>query len=73
MANIKVCNIKPTGSELFCDSESYLTDLSEEELVIHGGITPVLYAAAASSEPCGLFIAVTIGVITEPDWNWPSI
>jgi len=32
MANIKVNDIKSAGSDLFSDSESYLTELSETEL-----------------------------------------
>ena len=32
MANIKITEVTPSGSDLFADSESYLTELSETEL-----------------------------------------
>ncbi len=38
MSNITISNLHPAGSELFFDSESYLKDMSEEELGIQGGI-----------------------------------
>jgi len=38
MANIKIDNLPPVGSELFHDSESYLNELSEiDTLAVHGG------------------------------------
>ncbi|NEQ83929.1 MAG: hypothetical protein F6K26_28225 [Moorea sp. SIO2I5] len=38
MANIKVNDIKPAGSELFGDSESFMQELSNDELNnLHGG------------------------------------
>jgi hypothetical protein len=38
MATIKINNLNATGSELFSDSETYLTDLTEEEMnMTHGG------------------------------------
>ena len=39
MANIEVKDIKPAGAELFSSSESYMTELSEDELGISGGAT----------------------------------
>ena len=38
MANIKVNDLKPKGFELFDDSETFLTDLSDKELDIMGGL-----------------------------------
>ncbi|AOX00279.1 hypothetical protein BJP34_13170 [Moorena producens PAL-8-15-08-1] len=38
MANITILDIKPAGVELFADSESYLIDLSENELEVYGGM-----------------------------------
>ncbi|EAW44479.1 hypothetical protein PN465_00860 [Nodularia spumigena CS-584] len=32
MANIVISDLRPAGSELFMDSESYLTDLTNDEL-----------------------------------------
>ncbi|MDJ0703178.1 MAG: hypothetical protein QNJ46_07860 [Leptolyngbyaceae cyanobacterium MO_188.B28] len=40
MANIKISNLKPAGSALFSDSESFMgsmRDVSEDELKITGG------------------------------------
>ncbi|MDB9319544.1 MULTISPECIES: hypothetical protein [Cyanophyceae] len=33
MANIVISELRPAGSELFMDSESYLTDLNEQEMM----------------------------------------
>ncbi|MCU0536235.1 MAG: hypothetical protein MUD14_20300 [Hydrococcus sp. Prado102] len=57
MANITISNLNPVGSELFFDSESYLNQLSEEEIRIQGG------AADMSSPAC--FI-ITVTVTTTP-------
>jgi hypothetical protein len=38
MTTIKIDNLKPAGAELFCDSETFIDDLSNDELAyIHGG------------------------------------
>ncbi len=37
MAIIKISELRPTGSELFQDSESYLNELSDREMSIFGG------------------------------------
>jgi len=45
MAKINVSNLNPVGSDLFFDSENYISELSDNELgTINGGI-------AASSVP----------------------
>jgi hypothetical protein len=33
MANITISDLRPAGSDLFSDSESYLTDLTESEML----------------------------------------
>jgi len=33
MANINISNLRPAGADLFLDSESYLHDLTEQEMV----------------------------------------
>ncbi|MDZ8109384.1 MAG: hypothetical protein RM338_27665 [Nostoc sp. DedQUE12a] len=38
MANIKINNLSPAGSELFQDSESFLNELTDAELGTRGGI-----------------------------------
>jgi len=44
MANIAISNLSPSGFDLFNDSESYLQELSEQELSVQGGlmITPTI-------------------------------
>ena len=40
MATIRITDINATGSTLFLDEESFLEELSEEEIgITHGGIT----------------------------------
>ena len=46
MASINVSDLKPEGYNLFSDSESYMTDLSENELAIQGGLSPVAVGVA---------------------------
>jgi hypothetical protein len=62
MPTIKVSDLQPVGFELFHDSESYIKELSDEELAIQGGITPWI---VASSEPCGMFVAYTIAATID--------
>ena len=38
MATIKITNLYSTGSELFQDSETYLNDLTNEEINLTGGL-----------------------------------
>ena len=41
MASIKINDIQLNGSDLFNDSESYLSELTQSELIDnHGGSTP---------------------------------
>ena len=39
MANITISNLSFDGSDLFMDSEGFMNDLSEDELVITWGAT----------------------------------
>jgi len=49
MATIKITNLNPAGSQLFLDSESYLTELVDDELnLAKGGGTPATVVAAAA-------------------------
>ena len=41
MATIAISDLRPAGSDLFLDSESFLNDLTDGELnSTHGGSTP---------------------------------
>jgi bacteriocin-like protein len=77
MATINISDLRPTGSELFSDSESYMNELSDSELeTINGGLLPALLwsagvavarfyaqrAATQSTYNC----AVAIGAILKP-------
>ena len=37
MANINISDLRPAGADLFLDSESYLNDLTEGEMLVTGG------------------------------------
>jgi hypothetical protein len=42
MANIKVRDLTSiAGTDLFNDSESFMQDLSDDELALQGGATPI--------------------------------
>ena len=42
MATIKIVDLSPVGSEFFADSESYLNELTDDELnMTQGGSSPV--------------------------------
>lgn len=57
MASIQIKNLQPAGSNLFNDSESYLNELTESELVAsHGGSDPFLV---------GLTIGITVTIVTK--------
>ncbi|MEQ9481500.1 hypothetical protein [Coleofasciculus sp. F4-SAH-05] len=49
MSTITIYDLRPTGSELFSDSESYMKDLTEEEIDIQGGLTPFVAAFLAGA------------------------
>jgi len=58
MRNINISELRPTGSELFEDSEGFLQELDagEENLVI-GGIDTLLYPLPSLSNPLNPLLA----------------
>ena len=58
MATINISDLRPTGSALFFDSESFMNELSDGEIGIYGGGTP-----AASSMPC-FYASVKVTAVT---------
>ncbi|MBW4617105.1 MAG: class IIb bacteriocin, lactobin A/cerein 7B family [Desmonostoc vinosum HA7617-LM4] len=52
MASINISNLQPVGSELFMDSESFMNELTEQELNgTNGGLSPiVIWGVAIASE-----------------------
>ncbi|MEH2117229.1 hypothetical protein [Nostoc sp.] len=62
MATINISDLRPAGSDLFSDSESYMSELGDNELVkVNGGSTVICfrigYAAVRSSQKCAAGIA----------------
>ena len=51
MAVISISNLSVAGSDLFMDSESFMNDLTEQELTgTNGGLSPVvIYTVAVNS------------------------
>ena len=48
MASIKINDLQLNGSDLFNDSESYLNELTQSELIDnHGGSTPTTFFVAS--------------------------
>lgn len=59
MFTIKISDLSPAGSELFSDSESYMTELTDDDLmIVNGGGTPIVSItitarlSAKSSQRC---------------------
>ncbi|NEO92726.1 MAG: hypothetical protein F6K56_21795 [Moorea sp. SIO3G5] len=54
MAKIKIKDIKPTGADLFNDSESFMNELNNDELEqAMGGL--VLYPVLSVKESCNCY------------------
>lgn len=50
MSSIKISDLSPAGSELFSDSESYMSELTDDNLeTINGGATPIVAITARLS------------------------
>ena len=66
MASIAIPDLNTPGLDLFQDSESFLNELTEDELnMTRGGITPFIPYAIASSEPCAILVVVAVDRITQ--------
>jgi hypothetical protein len=63
MATITISNLHPTGSDLFSDSESYLRELSNEDIVqVQGGSTLVCSVVASVSVVASAAISVAFAL-----------
>jgi membrane protein DedA with SNARE-associated domain len=70
MSSIRIADLRPVGYDLFSSSESFMSDLTEDELGIQGGGFWATVAATLTSAPSivisivgasvGLSIAYTI-------------
>jgi len=68
MATIKISDLHSAGSELFMDSESYLNELTNEELnIAHGGSTQVCVTLITTSIISFTFSIVGTTTIRRPD------
>jgi hypothetical protein len=67
MSTISISDLKPSGLDLFSDSENYLDEISESEFInVSGGSTPVCLSigariSAASSYRCYQSIVAVTG------------
>ena len=60
MGNINISDLRPAGADLFLDSESYLNDLTEGEMInIGGGLDWSLIL-------CSLFLCGAAVAVNEP-------
>jgi Ca2+/Na+ antiporter len=51
MAYITISDLRPAGSDLFVDSESFMSELTDDELGLQGGAFWATVAAAVTSLP----------------------
>lgn len=62
MANIRISDLCPAGSEFFLDSESYMSEISDSEVdTINGGSSPVCLATL-STYACATAISFATGL-----------
>lgn len=59
MANIAISELRPAGADLFDGSESFMMELSDDELGITGGATPTI---TTSSKPCIVGAVFVVGL-----------
>lgn len=65
MATIVLSNLHPVGFNLFADSETFVTDLSDVEMTqLNGGLL-----SSSSSTP----LIFSIATITSPSVNDPTV
>ncbi|MFN6569529.1 hypothetical protein [Dendronalium sp. ChiSLP03b] len=77
MATINISDLRPTGSDLFSDSEGYMNDLGDSEFDgIYGGLTPALVWSAAtvaarlSSARCAIAAGAGIAAVGSAISGW---
>lgn len=63
MEDIRIDDLDPGDAELFSDDESFMDELSEDELgLVAGGVTPtVLPIVGGSTVSCAAGIGVSVG------------
>ncbi|BAU13091.1 hypothetical protein LEP3755_36280 [Leptolyngbya sp. NIES-3755] len=71
MASIKISELRPVGSELFQDSESFLNELNDRDLDIRGGGDVNISVLSQYSYSYGISI-LTQSVVTVKTYNSPK-
>jgi hypothetical protein len=66
MANITISDLRPTGAELFTDSESYMNELTNEEITITGGATPGAVGWFVAKAVARYLIGQGVGYLMQP-------
>ena len=67
MATISISDLKPTGSELFFDSESYMSELGDSEInIINGGATTSPFCIAVSAGVVASIIVEVSKKVSNP-------
>ncbi|MGB6297883.1 MAG: hypothetical protein WBF90_17100 [Rivularia sp. (in: cyanobacteria)] len=64
MASIKISELRPVGSELFVDSESFLNELNDQEISATVGAGTVATVVSQASISVGISI-VSASVVTQ--------
>ncbi|BAU13089.1 hypothetical protein LEP3755_36260 [Leptolyngbya sp. NIES-3755] len=70
MASIKISELRPVGSELFQDSESFLNELNDRDLDIRGGGDVNISVLSQFTASIGISIK-TASVVTVKTYNSP--
>jgi hypothetical protein len=77
MATINISDLHPTGSDLFSDSEGYMSELSDGEFdTTYGGLIPALLWSVAvagariSSVKCASYAAGGVAVVGAGVAGW---
>ena len=74
MSTIKISDLHPIGSELFSDSESFMTELVDSELAaINGGLWGWVAKAAKTASPYAYKAADKARKIGEEWLRYPSM
>ncbi|MBE9009701.1 hypothetical protein IQ250_05735 [Pseudanabaenaceae cyanobacterium LEGE 13415] len=71
MASIKISELRPVGSELFQDAESFLNELNDRDLDIRGGGDVNISVLSQFTATVGISIK-TYSVVTVKTYNSPQ-
>jgi hypothetical protein len=71
MASIKLSELRPVGSELFQDSESFLNELNDRELDVRGGGDINVSVLSQFTKSIGISIK-SFSVVTVKTYNSPK-